>query len=150
MAEFTVPPERKVDEKWAYTSRTGRRASDLGVLEISLRDYEKLLNWTLQQFRSGERSTIPRDLSKVFELFDVQEEAWLHSILEYNELFCHAVGPSGSLAAVAERLGVGYLQDGPACRDLFGSCSGADTLTLTGPGSREQPPNLEMPCPPGV
>ena len=120
MAEFTVPPERKADEKWAEKSRTGRRASDLGVLELSLNDYEKLLNWTIQQFRSGERSTIPRDLAKVLELFDVQEEEWIDTILDYNELFCHAVGASGSLAEVAERLGVGYLRGGPACRNIFG------------------------------
>lgn len=32
MAELTLRPERKADESLAYSSRTGRRASDLGIL----------------------------------------------------------------------------------------------------------------------
>ena len=36
LGELTLPPERKSDEALAYASRSGRRASDLGILPISL------------------------------------------------------------------------------------------------------------------
>ena len=57
--ELTLQPERQADEVLAYTSRTGRRASDLGTLPIALVDYVKLLKWTAKHLRSGQRSTIP-------------------------------------------------------------------------------------------
>ena len=34
MAELTLRPERKADESLAYSSRTGRRALDLGILPM--------------------------------------------------------------------------------------------------------------------
>ena len=43
LGELTLPPERKADESRADASRTGRRASDLGILPVSLEDYARLL-----------------------------------------------------------------------------------------------------------
>ena len=55
LGELTLLPERKVDEALAHSSRTGRRASDMGILPVSLEAYVKLLKWTAQQLRSGHR-----------------------------------------------------------------------------------------------
>jgi len=119
LGEFTLQPERKRDEALAYTSRTGRRASDLGILPLSLADYAKLLQWTAQQLRSGRRDTIPQDLAAVLDHFDVQQDAWLDTVEKYESTFGHAVGRADSLVAVAERMELQHMKGVSACRSAF-------------------------------
>lgn len=119
MAELTLRPERKADEACAYTSRSGRRASDLGVLPISLEDYLKLLRWTARLLESGQRSTIPKDLEAVLDRLHVNHEQWLDTVDSYERCFCHAVGPPASLARVAQRMEVSHLKGATAARRIF-------------------------------
>jgi hypothetical protein len=120
MAELTLRPETKAGEKLAYSSRTGRRASDLGIIPISLENYVNLLNWTANVIKSGQRDTIPSDLEAVLDHLDVNHEAWLETIEDYEKSFCHAVGPPASLAKVAERLDACHIKGTPAARRIFG------------------------------
>ena len=80
LGELALPPERKADESRADSSRTGRRASDLGILPVSLEDYARLLTWTAKQLRGGQRDTIPADLATVLDHFDVQHDSWLDTV----------------------------------------------------------------------
>jgi hypothetical protein len=120
MAALTLEPERKVDEQWAYRSRSGRRVSDLGVLPISLADYVRLLQWTWEMLRSGQRTTIPQDLGAVLERLSIEQEAWLDTVDQYESVFCHVVGSTSSMAAAAARMGVGHLKGTAAARAIFG------------------------------
>ena len=119
MAELTLRPERKDEAEMAYTSRTGRRASDLGILPISLETYLKLLKWTQKTLASGERKTIPKDLESVLERLDVNHEVWLDTIDDYEHIFGHVVGSPASLAKAAERMGVSCLKGATASRRIF-------------------------------
>ena len=119
LGEFTLAPERKADEPLADASRTGRRASDLGTLPVSLDDYVRLLRWTAQQLRSGQRDTIPADLATVLDHFDVQHDSWLDTVDKYETAFGHAVGRPDSLVAVAERMELQHLKGIAACRAAF-------------------------------
>ena len=92
LGELTLPPERKADESRADASRTGRRASDLGILPVLLDDYTRLLTWTAKQLRGGQRDTIPADLATVLDHFDVQHDSWLDTVDKYETAFGHAVG----------------------------------------------------------
>ncbi|MFO7901221.1 MAG: hypothetical protein R6U98_01050 [Pirellulaceae bacterium] len=58
MAELILRPENKATRALADTSRTRRRASDMGILPMSLDSCVRLLDWTARMLRSGERSTI--------------------------------------------------------------------------------------------
>jgi hypothetical protein len=119
LGEFTLAPERKADEPLADASRTGRRASDLGILPVSLDDYVRLLRWTAQQLRSGQRATIPADLATVLDHFEVQQDQWLDTVEQYESAFGHAVGRAASLADVAERMELQQLRGIAACRTAF-------------------------------
>jgi hypothetical protein len=119
LGEFTLPPERKTDETRADTSRSGRRASDLGLLPLALEHYVQLLTWTAQQLRSGQRDTIPADLATVLDHFDVQQDQWLETVERYESAFGHAVGRADSLTAVAERMELQQLKGIAACRTAF-------------------------------
>ena len=116
LGELTLPPERKADESRADSSRTGRRASDLGILPVSLEDYTRLLTWIAKQLRGGQRDTIPADLATVLDHFDVQQDSWLDTVDKYETAFGHAVGRPDSLVAVAERMELQYLKGISACR----------------------------------
>ncbi|MFO7906770.1 MAG: hypothetical protein R6U98_29210, partial [Pirellulaceae bacterium] len=63
MAELMLQPESKPTRALGDSSRTGRRASDMGILPMSLDSYVRLLDWTARMLRSGDRSTIPKDLA---------------------------------------------------------------------------------------
>ena len=119
LGELTLQPERKSDEALAYTSRSGRRASDQGILPISLDDYVQLLKWTAEQVRSGQRSTIPQDLVTVLDHMEVKHDAWLDSVEDYEQAFGHAVGRPESLVAVAQRMELKHLKGISACRNVF-------------------------------
>lgn len=119
MAELTLRPERKADESLAYSSRTGRRASDLGILPMSLEDYLKLLRWTARLLRSGQRSTIPKNLEAILERMDVSHEAWLETVDNYETTFCHVVGSPSSMAEAAQRMDASCLKGAAASRRVF-------------------------------
>ena len=119
MAELTLQPERKANIDLAYTSRSGRRASDLGVLPISLREYVQLLKWTAKLLRSGERTTIPKDLGAILDRLNMSQETWVDTVEGYDATFCRAVGPPSELAEVAQRLEVHHLKGTAASRRLF-------------------------------
>ena len=119
LGELTQQPESLASEQLAYMSRTGRRACDLGVLPISLADYVKLLLWTAEQLKNGQRKTIPADLIAVLDRFHVQHEAWLDTVEKFEQTFGHAVGSPDTLTAVAERMGLKHMKGIAACRATF-------------------------------
>jgi hypothetical protein len=120
LGELTLQPESKKNESLADSSRSGRRASDMGILSISLADYLKLLKWTAKLLRSGERKTIPKDLATILDYMDVNAEAWLDTVNDYEDSFCHVVGTTESIAKVAERLDIRCMKGTTASRRIFG------------------------------
>ncbi|MGM0485267.1 MAG: hypothetical protein ACQESR_00700 [Planctomycetota bacterium] len=72
MAELTVQPENTATHALADTSHTGRRASDMGIVPMSLNSYRRLLDWTARLIHSGERSTIPKDLAAILDHMNVE------------------------------------------------------------------------------
>ena len=119
LAELTLRPERQDERAMAYASRTGRRASDLGVLSLSLEDYLQLLEWSARLLKSGERKTMPKDLGAILDHLDVNHQAWLDTLSAYEESFCHVVGPPAAMAAAAERMEVRCLKGATASRRIF-------------------------------
>jgi hypothetical protein len=119
MGELTEQPESLANEILAVTSRSGRRACDMGVLPISLADYVQLLLWTAAQLKSGQRDTIPADLSAILDRFHVQHDAWLAAVERFDTAFGHAVGRAETLAAVVARMEVKHMKGIAACRSAF-------------------------------
>ncbi|MFO7905132.1 MAG: hypothetical protein ACQESR_25380 [Planctomycetota bacterium] len=72
MAELTLQPEKRATHALADTARTRRRASDRGILPMSLDSYPRLFDWTARMLRSGERSTIPKDLAAILDHMNIQ------------------------------------------------------------------------------
>ncbi len=79
----------------------------------------RLLEWTARQLRSGQRSTVPKDVETLLDYLDVNEDAWLDTFQRYESIFCHAIGSPAALAEVARRMGRRCLKGMSACRRLF-------------------------------
>jgi hypothetical protein len=118
LGELTWDPSHALDASRAYRSRTGRRASDLGILPIKLDDYVRLLQTTLELLQSG-RKTIPADMEALLARLDIQSEAWLATVDRYDELFTCAVGSPAGMAEVARRMQVRSLKGAAASRRVF-------------------------------
>jgi hypothetical protein len=92
------------------SSRTGaRRASDRGLLPMTLESYLKLLDWTGRQLRAGTKGVIPPELASILDRLRVSAESWLETITRFGRRFHRAVGLADHLNAEAERLGVTWL-----------------------------------------
>ena len=98
----------------AATKRVGsvrpRRASDRGLLPMTLQSYLELLDWTGRQLRAGTRGVIPQGLESILNRLQVSAESWLETVTQFGRRFHRAVGLAENLKAEAQRLGVNWLQ----------------------------------------
>ena len=98
----------------AATKRVGssrpRRASNRGLLPMTLQSYLELLDWTGRQLRAGTRGVIPQGLESILDRLQVSAESWLETVAQFGRRFHRAVGLADHLKAEAQRLGVNWLQ----------------------------------------
>jgi len=120
LGELAWKDETASDETTAFSSQSKRRASDMGLIPISVEDYLKLLNWSAGQLRSGKRSTIPGDLESVLDHMSINEEAWIDTLEDYEDAFCHVVGSPEEIGQVAQRMGRRCLKGVSAGKRIFG------------------------------
>ena len=97
----------------AATKRIGsgrsRRASDRGLLPMTLESYLTLLDWTGRQLRAGTHGVIPPALASILDRLQVSAESWLETVARFGRQFHRAVGLADNLKAEAQRLGVNWL-----------------------------------------
>ena len=91
-------------------SRRPRRASDRGLLPMTLQSYLELLDWTGRQLRAGTLGVIPRGLESILDRLQVSAESWLETVAQFGRRFHRAVGLADHLKAEAQRLGINWLQ----------------------------------------
>jgi len=98
----------------AATKRVGssrpRRASNHGLLPMTLQSYLELLDWTGRQLRAGTRGVIPQGLEAILDRLQVSAESWLETVAQFGRRFHRAVGLADHLKAEAQRLRVNWLQ----------------------------------------
>ncbi len=100
-------------------SRRPRRASDRGLLPMTLRSYLELLDWTGRQLRAGAHGVIPQGLESILDRLQVSAESWLETVAQFGRRFHRAVGLADHLKAEAQRLGVNWLQGVRSSRVAF-------------------------------
>ncbi len=91
------------------SSGRARRASDRGLLPMTLESYLALLDWTGRQLRGGTRGVIPLALASILDRLQVSAESWLETIARFGRQFHRAVGLTDHLKVEARRLGVNRL-----------------------------------------
>ncbi len=79
------------------------RASDKGLLPITLEKYLQLLDWTGRQVRAGKRGVIPQSLAPILDRLGINSAIWLDAIKSFDQWFGLVVGSTAAVAKAAQR-----------------------------------------------
>ncbi|PHS17070.1 MAG: transposase [Kangiella sp.] len=63
------------------------------ALPIKLKEYIQLVEWTGQSILYPGKYNLPENLSPTFDSFNLQQTHWLQQIKDFNNNYCHVVGP---------------------------------------------------------
>ncbi len=105
LGKLTIAPQDAVDADHQTRSRSGRRASDKGLLELTLEQYLELLDWTGRQLRAGKSGVIPGHLAPILQRLKIRDDHWLDLITNFDRWFSHFVGHIDRLRQAASRSG---------------------------------------------
>ena len=120
MCEFTIDESAAVNDASFTQSVTSRRASDKGLLSMSLIDYLQLLEATGRAVRSDNRGVIPASVEPILGRLGLPKETWIDLINNYHQWFGHIVGTSQTLVDRAQRAGRRWYRGRPCCASIFG------------------------------
>jgi hypothetical protein len=96
------------------------RASDLGLLPMSLEEYLQLVDWTGRQVRSDKPGAIPETLQPILDRLRLPSEHWLELTTRFTELFGRIAGRSELVIAAAKTAGKRWFQGVRTCATMFG------------------------------
>ena len=105
LAPLTLEP----DHLGEMPSNTGYRASDKGLLPMSLVEYAKLLDWTGRQVRSGKAGAIPAELAPILERLALEPSALSETVAEFPRRFPRLAGTADQILERAAELGRRWL-----------------------------------------
>lgn len=108
-----------LESEWNLRSRSGRRASDKGLLPLTFEKYLELLDWTGRQLRDGQRGVIPASLAPILERLRIRSERWLDLIEHFDSWFASFVGHMDSLRAAVSRAGKRCIRGIRQCAAAF-------------------------------
>ncbi len=127
--QLTTAAAVTVTEAAAVTKPAGsirpRRASDRGLLPMSLETYLELLDWTGRQLRAGASGMIPAGLESILVRLRVTAESWLETVARFGRRFHRAVGLREHLKEEAQRLGVTWLHGQRWSQAAFAGAAGS-------------------------
>jgi len=91
-------------------SSSGRRASDKGLLPMSLKDYLRILDWAGRQERANKRGKIPAELAPILERLGIAQEELLDTVQSFPRKFPRFAGRVDQILARAKEVGRRWLQ----------------------------------------
>ena len=120
LCELTINEREPTDSAKHTTSRTRRRASDKGMLPISVESYLELLDATGRLIRNDKKGAIPSSLAPILERLGLRRETWTDLVRNYHQWFGHLVGHSQALAERAKQAGRRWYRGKSHCATHFG------------------------------
>jgi hypothetical protein len=96
------------------------RASDKGLLQMSVEKYLEFLDWTGRQVRSDKRGSIPQSLAPILDRLGINGELWVEAVYSFDEWFGHVVGSASTVTEAARRVGRRWFGGKTQCAAVFG------------------------------
>jgi hypothetical protein len=116
-ADWLAPLTLEADHLGDVPSASGQRASDKGLLSMSLDEYLKLLDWAGRQRREGKQGAIPADLAPILERLGLAGDEFLDAVAKLPQYFPRLAGPVSALVERAREIGRRWLHGvGPAAK----------------------------------
>jgi hypothetical protein len=114
LAPLMLQPDQLGEE---IPSATGRRASDKGLLPVTLDQYLAFLDWASRQRRADKRGAVPPELAPIFERLGLAGDELLDAVEKFPKYFPRMAGPVSALVERAKEVGRRWLHGvGPAAR----------------------------------
>ncbi len=98
----------------------GRRASDKGILPLTLPKYLEFLDWTGRQVVAGKAGAIPSHLAPILERLGAKADRWIETVTNFGSLFGHVVGRAAAVVSHAAKRGRRFWRGTGSCRMAFG------------------------------
>ena len=93
------------DVRQSGPSVTPWRASDKGLLPMTLEQYLSLLDCAGRAMRGGKRNSIPPELAPILERLHLRETTWLEAVEEFDKCAGRVVGRVAQMVDSAKRAG---------------------------------------------
>ncbi len=121
MCELTLSDQTAGDlqAETHLKSRTGLRASDKGLLSISLDDYLALLDVSGRIVRDDKSGSIPSELEPILKRLGVKANRWSSLISDFHEQFGHVAGKLETVVSRAQRAGRRWYRGKRNCASSF-------------------------------
>jgi hypothetical protein len=117
--DWLAPLTLEKDHLGDVPSVSGRRASDKGLLPMTLVEYLKLLDIAGRQLRGGKRGAIPPDLAPILERLGIQSDQLFETVEKLTSRFRRMLGPEKDMAARAAEVGRKWFQGQPHASRVF-------------------------------
>ncbi len=101
-------------------SVTSRRASDKGLLPITLEEYLHVLDASGRMLCDGKSGFVPDHMAPILERLGVNTDVWSELITKFDEWFGHVVGRTEQLVDRASRAGRRWYWGRARCAEAFG------------------------------
>ena len=105
LSPLTLSKRETSDEPRKH--RQGFRASDKGFLQLELKDYLRLLNWTAKQRDPSENTQVPPSLQSVVSQLGIEPSMWRDLVWNFKRYFgkSSCAGSPRTMSDHAEALG---------------------------------------------
>jgi len=105
LAPLTLEPDQ-LDE---IPSARLDRASDKGLLTMSLDQFLQLLDWAGREIRADKRGAIPQDVAPILDRLGLKPDEFLNAMEKLPGTFPRMLGPAKDLAERAKEVGRKWL-----------------------------------------
>ena len=120
LCELTLDERAAVDGPGMLQSATQRRASDKGLIPVSLDDYLQLLTASGRITQAGKSGTIPQHLAPILERLGIRSHMWTDLVTGFDQMFGRVVGASEKVADRAAQAGRHWYRGIANCAAAFG------------------------------
>jgi hypothetical protein len=119
LCELTLASGPGADLQASLRSTTPWRASDKGILSVSLDEYLQLLDWTGRKLAAGKRGSIPVEFAPILERLEIRPSAWLDAIEGFDKKFGKIVASVAGMAKKAAKTGRRWFRGLSAAAQVF-------------------------------
>ena len=102
---WLAPLTLQADHLGDVPCTSGERASDKGLLSMTLDEYLQLLDWSGRQLRANKRGAIPAHLAPILERLGIEGDELLDTLDDFPRLFRRLVGRAEQILERAQEVG---------------------------------------------
>jgi len=103
-----------------YESSLAKKSKEYGsFLNMNEEDYLALLDWTGKQQRPGKTGSIPADLQPLLTRMDIEMEAWLETVKQFDNWFHRVAGRLENVTKAAKQHGKKWLAGKTGAKTAF-------------------------------